>query len=630
MVHVFPEIIKLFLLDDLEVKRMCYHYLNTYALAKPDQALETLPIILTDLRSDSPILIALALKNLVSVPIKEFIREAVRPLAIFLEHEDPYLRKTAAYAIARLYEKDPKIVIKERFIEQLNHTLSDANPTVIASALTALTDITEKSDELKLTINRSHALSLVDLLPRCDEWSQASILNALLNFVPSTHEDALELIDKTIAQLQHANSAVVLNAFKLLIYLLNFVEKIEDYITKKLANSLTSLLSKPSEIQFLILRNVILLILSRPSLIPFDVTMFFCEYNDPIYVKDTKLEIIYLLANEGNLNVVLRELEEYGTEVDVQMSRKAIRAIGNLAVRLDSAAQPCIDVLLSLMSNGIDYVVQEAVMVFKNILRRYEQYDYVVDEIVKHVDQVEEPEARPALIWIVGQYCDRIPKAESLLADLTFTFREDPLEVQLASLTACVKLFLRKPQLGEKHVIKILKWATEGVNNPDVRDRGFFYWRLLSSQDRFPGTAKEVVDNEIPFISGENEKLDPMILEELELNIGTLASIYLKPVGQVFRLAKRKFLPTSPARSMETSRTSSRTRVNTISSTRSISSSENQLPPHVERHIDDFDVPAVNVNHVKKQSTISRRMSLKKKPSGNLLSRKLSIRGAFH
>jgi len=629
MVHLFPEIIKLFQLDDLEMKRMCHHYLNTYALAKPDLALEALPIILADLESQSSAFIALALKNLVSVPIKEFIREAVRPLAIFLEIDDPYLRKTAAYSIARLYEKDPKLVIKEHFIEQLNHTLSDANPTVIASALTALTDITEKSDDLKLTINRNHALNLADLLSRCDEWSQASILNALLNFVPTEHEDALILIDKTIAQLQHANSAVVLNGFKLLIYLLNFVDHIDDYIPRKLASSLTSLLSRPAEIQFLILRNVILLILSKPNLIPFDVTVFFCEYNDPIYVKDTKLEIIYLLANEENLDVVLRELEEYGTEVDIQMSRKAIRAIGNLAVRLDAAAKPCIDVLLSLISNGIDYVVQESVMVFKNILRRYEQYDYIVNDIVDHADQVEEPEARAALIWIVGQYCDKIPKSENLLADLTFTFREDPLEVQLPSLTACVKLFLRRPQVGEKHVLKILKWATEEVNNPDARDRGFFYWRLLSSQDRFPGTAKEVIDNEIPFISNENEQLDPLILEELELNIGTLASIYLKPVGQVFRLAKRKFLPQSPARSSENSRNSSRTRVNTISSTRSISSSENHLPGHQERHIDDFDVPAVNVNPVKKQTNLSRKMSLAKKPSG-LLSRKLSIRGAFH
>ncbi|CCH41512.1 AP-1 complex subunit beta-1 [Wickerhamomyces ciferrii] len=629
MALVFTEVLKLFPIDDFELKKMCYHYLNTYALVKPDLALEALPYILADLKSNSPVLIALALRNLVSVPIKEFIRESVRPLALYLENEDPYLRKTAAYSIARLNEKDPKIVQKEDFIAQLNHTLGDNNPAVIASALTALHDITERSDDLKLTINRDHAVNLVELLPRCDEWDQASILNTVLNFVPEKHEDAFLLIDKTIAQLQHANSAVVLNAFKLLLYLLNFVDFIEDHIPKKLASSLTSLLSKPPEIQFLILRNVILLILSKPTLIPFDVTAFFCEYNDPIYVKDTKLEIIYLLANEHNLDVVLRELEEYGTEVDIQMSRKAIRAIGNLAVKLESAAKPCIKVLLNLLSNGIDYVVQEAVIVFKNILRRYDQYDYIVPEILEQVDHVEEPEARSALIWIAGQYCDKITNPETLIADLTFTFREDPLEVQLSSLTACVKLFLRKPQSSEKHVLKILKWATEEVNNPDVRDRGFFYWRLLSIQDKYPGSAKDVIDSEIPLISGENEKLDPLILEELELNIGTLASIYLKPVGQVFRLAKRKFLPDSPARSREASRSSSRNRVNTVSSTRSIASSENQLPGHTERHIDDFDVPAVNVNQPKKQGNLNRHMSIARKSSG-LLSRKLSIRGAFH
>jgi vesicle coat complex subunit len=34
---------------------------------------------------------------------------------------------------------------------------------------------------------------------------------------------------------------------------------------------------------------------------------------------------------------------------------------------------------------------------------------------------------------------------------------------------------------------KILKWATEEVDNPDLRDRGFIYWRLLSTN---PAMAK--------------------------------------------------------------------------------------------------------------------------------------------
>jgi vesicle coat complex subunit len=41
-----------------------------------------------------------------------------------------------------------------------------------------------------------------------------------------------------------------------------------------------------------------------------DVKVFFCKYNDPIYVKLAKLEIIYRLANEKNVEQVLAELKE--------------------------------------------------------------------------------------------------------------------------------------------------------------------------------------------------------------------------------------------------------------------------------------------------------------------------------
>lgn len=43
--------------------------------------------------------------------------------------------------------------------------------------------------------------------------------------------------------------------------------------------------------------------------------MFFCKYNDPIYVKMEKLEIIIRLASERNVDQVLLELKEYSQEV---------------------------------------------------------------------------------------------------------------------------------------------------------------------------------------------------------------------------------------------------------------------------------------------------------------------------
>ena len=41
-----------------------------------------------------------------------------------------------------------------------------------------------------------------------------------------------------------------------------------------------------------------------------DVKVFFCKYNDPIYVKVTKLELIFMLATEKNIKEVLTELAE--------------------------------------------------------------------------------------------------------------------------------------------------------------------------------------------------------------------------------------------------------------------------------------------------------------------------------
>ena len=63
------------------------------------------------------------------------------------------------------------------------------------------------------------------------------------------------------------------------------------------------------------------------------------------------------------------------------------------------------------------------------------------------------------------------------------------MQVQLQLLTAIVKLFLKKPQETQELVQKVLSLATQDSDNPDLRDRGYIYWRLLSTD---PAAAKEV------------------------------------------------------------------------------------------------------------------------------------------
>ena len=65
-----------------------------------------------------------------------------------------------------------------------------------------------------------------------------------------------------------------------------------------------------------------------------EMKVFFVKYNDPIYVKLEKLDIMIRLASQANIAQVLSELKEYSTEVDVDFVRKSVRAIGRCAIKV--------------------------------------------------------------------------------------------------------------------------------------------------------------------------------------------------------------------------------------------------------------------------------------------------------
>lgn len=86
-------------------------------------------------------------------------------------------------------------------------------------------------------------------------------------------------------------------------------------------------------------------------------------------------------------------------------------------------------------------------------------------------------------------------------------------------------------------------------DNPDLRDRGYIYWRLLSTD---PVTAKEVVLSEKPLISEETDLIEPTLLDELICHIGSLASVYHKPPSAFVEGSHgihRKHLPVQHSRS---------------------------------------------------------------------------------
>eukprot|EP01051_Picozoa_sp_SAG22_P038005 SAG22_NODE_19266_length_276_cov_0.875706_1_plen_91_part_11 len=88
---------------------------------------------------------------------------------------------------------------------------------------------------------------------------------------------------------------------------------------------------------------------------------------------------------------------------------------------------------------------------------------------------------------IICEYSDRIQNSGALLESFAEAFHEEPSNVQLQLLTAVVKLFLHRAADAQELMSSVLSMCTQETDNPDLRDRGFIYWRLLSTD---PEAAK--------------------------------------------------------------------------------------------------------------------------------------------
>ncbi|XKL64213.1 hypothetical protein PGB90_004299 [Kerria lacca] len=545
---LFPDVVNCMQTDNLELKKLVYLYLMNYAKSHPDMAIMAVNTFVKDCEDTNPLIRALAVRTMGCIRVDKITEYLCEPLRKCLKDEDPYVRKTAAVCVAKLYDINAQLVEDQGFLDQLKDLLSDSNPMVVANAVAALSEMNETniSGSMLIEMNSQTINKLLTALNECTEWGQVFILDSLANYSPKDDREALSICERITPRLAHANAAVVLSAVKVLMKFMEILPSDSDFVstlTKKLAPPLVTLLSSEPEVQYVALRNINLIVQKRPDILKQEMKVFFVKYNDPIYVKLEKLDIMIRLASQANIAQVLSELKEYATEVDVDFVRKAVRAIGRCAIKVEQSAERCVSTLLDLIQTKVNYVVQEAIVVIKDIFRKYpNKYESIISTLCENLDTLDEPEARASMIWIIGEYAERIDNADELLESFLEGFQDENTQVQLQLLTAIVKLFLKRPSDTQQLVQQVLSLATQDSDNPDLRDRGFIYWRLLSTD---PAAAKEVVLAEKPLISEETDLLEPTLLDELICHISSLASVYHKPPSAFVegRPGLRKSLP---------------------------------------------------------------------------------------
>ncbi|EEB05109.1 AP-2 adaptor complex subunit Apl1 [Schizosaccharomyces japonicus yFS275] len=498
MSSLFQDVLACMNTTNLEIKKLCFLYILNYASIKPTIAAEAIPIMLRDLDDPDPLVRAFSLRTMSSIHVKKF-------------------------------------------------WLAVLDPLVVANALAALSIITERSSNLKIQISRSVASNLLTCLDECSQWLQAVILDSVQLFTPQERGIAEQFADRILPWLQHANAAVCMGAVKAILYFTNYMqsdERVNEYLYK-IGPPLVSLVAgKSPALQYVVLRNIQIILDLNPDIFKQDIHIFYCKYDDPIYIKLEKLSVLVKLADEHNLSDILSEFVDYATEIDVEFVRKVLRYIGLLALKVESKADECVDHLLELAETKITYVVQEIVIVMRDILRRYPgRYEHLISELLEEFESFEDAEAKGAIIWILGEYAERIDGSITLLSEFFDGFSDEPVTIQQTLLTAAMKLFLKMPTQGSELITAVLKRVVDESSDPDLRDKGIMYSRLLSLS---PDLARNVVLSKKSDIDVETGTSDPDLTEQLLLNLSTLASVYHKPPNQFIKGARTIYPAYSP------------------------------------------------------------------------------------
>ncbi|KAJ1732562.1 beta-adaptin [Coemansia sp. Benny D160-2] len=532
---LFTDVLKNMHTDDLEIKKLIYLYLINYAKTQPDLVILAINTFVKDAEDSNPLIRALAIRTMGCLHVQEVLDYLCNPLSKCLKDANPYVRKTAVMCVAKVFDLDANVAEENGLVDAVRAALSDSNTMVVSNAVSSLAEMNEMSPQHNVWRLESQSISkLLTAVNECVEWGQIAILEALADYTPKDEKEAENICERVLPRLQHANGSVVLTTVRLLLRYESFVRRADllARFSKKMVPPLVTLLSSEPEIQYVALRNINIILQRHPRLLSKEIHVFFCRYNDPIYVKYEKLGILVRICSERNTETLLNELKEYAKEVDVEFVHHAILAISRVGIRYESAAKKAIGTLTELVETKVDHVVQDVMVAVAEILRHYPgKFEAVVPTLCEYIDYMAEPQAKASFIWMLGEYSEQVKNISSILNSHIESFmEEEDASVHLAIINSAVKFFVKQPQKGQTLVLKALKTATEKCANPDVRDRAYIYWRLMSAD---PNAARAVVLADKLPVEPVSVDLSPALLKELICELGRVSSVLQKP-GSTF------------------------------------------------------------------------------------------------
>lgn len=533
--RLFTEMIMAIETKDIVVKKMVYLYLCNYAHKEPEMALMCINSLRRECDNEDPMVRGLALRSLCNLRLESFLEYVQVPLSKSLKDLSAYVRKTAVMGILKLHYISPTMVQNNGYLEQLYAMLQDVDVNVVTNVIMALNEL--RIAEGGMQVSQTTIMHLLNRIGEFSEWGLNVILDLVARYKPISEEETFAIMNLLDPVLRTANSGAVLATFKCFVRLTAAFPDLHPQVYARAKPPMLTLITgAQSEIQYAVLKHLEIILPRQAARGIFDdeYRQFFVRYNEPPHVKHLKVDLLPLISNDVNARDIAAELGEYVTDVDSELSKRAIRSIGQLAMRITSVAVEMAQTLIDLIDLDMAYVRAEAVIILASVMRvAVSVSPLVFPSLSKCLRKIDDPEARGALVWIIGQHGQDILEAPYLLESIIDSYGEEQSSsLKLHMLTAAMKLFFKRPPEMQQMLARLLASAVNDSSNQDVHDRALLYYRLLSVDMTVAAALFKDGGGGLEFVAGASAFAEHCDEEKKRLvfnEFNTLAVIYGMP-----------------------------------------------------------------------------------------------------
>jgi hypothetical protein len=528
---------------DIPCKRMVYTIMTSIARKDPDMATLITNTLLKDCASDNPIVRGMALRAICDVEVSDILDELPKIVALGLAESNPYVRRMAVLATIHLQKVAPTSIEQKGITNRLYELLRDRDPQIIGNSLFALSALLKNSGGIHFDMNLIH--HLVNSLPKCSEWAQSEAMQVISQYKPENNAERFDLMNIIDQFLLSASPAVLSGAAKILLALTNDTGDIQrQVVTRILPKFITHIHAGSPELQFCLLKHLLVLARRFPTAFKTHLPHFFVNFSDDPAVARAKFELLQVTTDSTFAKEVIETTARYVLLEKPFTIQPGIKLMRDLALRLPASIQVIIQKMRLFFDMKRHNLVNECLAVLPDLMRRLPIS--LPDFIGLLPSEPPSDLSGPALAsyaWILGEYGDRVADSVYCLESVMLkswggatdakagttsrlpSAHDEQSMMKISLMTALAKLLFVSPAEIRPVLAQALSLGIRD-GHPAVRGKASFLYRLLKANlDAARSALMSTKSSMEPFVEdADAENLD-MVFDEFN----TFSVIYGKP-----------------------------------------------------------------------------------------------------